>query len=165
MAYRLTKRDIEKIEEEIDRRKHEDRPKLIEAVKVAREQGDLSENFEYYAAKKEKNKNESRIRYLERTIRLAEIIEDNAGEGEVGIGDEVTVIYEEDGFEDVFTIVTTMCADSLKNYISIESPIGRAVRGHKVGDKVTVVMDNKSEFVISITKIDKSGKDVDITSF
>lgn len=165
MAHQLTKSDIEKMEAEIDRRKHEDRPRLIEKVKEARAQGDLSENFEYYAAKREKNKNESRIRYLDRMIRLAQVIEDDAKDDEVGIGDEVTVVFEEDGFEDTYTLVTTMRADSLKNCISIESPIGKAIRGKKVGDRVIVTTENKTEFAISIKLIQKTDKDVDITSF
>ena len=165
MAHKVTKSDIQKMEEEIDRRKHIDRPRLLEAVKEARAQGDLSENFEYYAAKKEKNKNEARIRNLDRMIRLSEVIDDSHEEGQAGIGDEVTVVFEEDGFEDTYILVTTMRADSLKNYISIESPIGRAIKGAKVGDKVKVVLDNKSEFFVTIKKICKSDKDVDIASF
>ena len=165
MAHKVTKSDIQKMEEEIDRRKHIDRPRLLEAVKEARAQGDLSENFEYYAAKKEKNKNEARIRYLDRMIRLSEVIDDSHEEGQAGIGDEVTVVFEEDRFEDTYILVTTMRADSLKNYISIESPIGRAIKGAKVGDKVKVVLDNKSEFFVTIKKICKSDKDVDIASF
>ena len=165
MAHKVTKSDIQKMEEEIDRRKHIDRPRLLEAVKEARAQGDLSENFEYYAAKKEKNKNEARIRYLDRMIRLSAVIDDSHEEGQAGIGDEVTVVFEEDGFEDTYILVTTMRADSLKNYISIESPIGRAIKGAKVGDKVKVVLDNKSEFFVTIKKICKSDKDVDIASF
>ena len=98
-------------------------------------------------------------------IRLSEVIDDSHEEGQAGIGDEVTVVFEEDGFEDTYILVTTMRADSLKNYISIESPIGRAIKGAKVGDKVKVVLDNKSEFFVTIKKICKSDKDVDIASF
>ena len=103
-----------------------------------REQGDLSENFEYYAAKKDKNKNESRIRYLERMIRTAVVVSDDSKEDEAGINNTVTVYIEEDDMEESFKLVTTMRGNSLKGLISIESPMGKAVLGHKVGDRVSV---------------------------
>ena len=162
--HKITKNDIKKMEDEIDYRKHVVRPKLLEAVKDARAQGDLSENFEYYAAKKEKNKNESRIRYLDRMIRLSEVIEDDAATDEVGIGDEVTVTYD-DGFEDTYTLVTTMSANSLNKCLSIESPVGKAIKGHKVGEKCHVIISKGNEFDVVITKLDKTGKDVEIAPF
>lgn len=155
MSYRVTKQDIKKMEEEIEYRKLELRPKLIEAVKEARAQGDLSENFEYYAAKREKNRNESRIRYLDRIVRTAEVIEDTSASDEVGIGDQVEVHFEDDDMSETFTLVTTMGADSLNQKISIESPIGKAIRGKKVGDRVKVKISESSEFYINITKIEK----------
>lgn len=155
MSYRVTKQDIQKMEEEIEYRKLELRPKLIEAVKEARAQGDLSENFEYYAAKREKNRNESRIRYLDRIVRTAEVIEDTSASDEVGIGDQVEVHFEDDDMSETFTLVTTMGADSLNQKISIESPIGKAIRGKKVGDRVKVKISESSEFYINITKIEK----------
>lgn len=155
MSYRVTKQDIQKMEEEIEYRKLELRPKLIEAVKEARAQGDLSENFEYYAAKREKNRNESRIRYLDRVVRTAEVIEDTSASDEVGIGDQVEVHFEDDDMSETFTLVTTMGADSLNQKISIESPIGKAIRGKKVGDRVKVKISESSEFYINITKIEK----------
>ena len=97
MYNQLTEKDIQAMEAEIEDRKLNVRPKLLEAVKEARAQGDLSENFEYYAAKKEKNKNESRIRFLERMIKTAEIIPDDSGEDEIGVNTRVTVQFEDDG--------------------------------------------------------------------
>ena len=140
MYDRLTKGDIEKMEREIEERKLVKRPELIEAVKEARAQGDLSENFEYYAAKREKNQNESRIRYLERMIRTAEIVEDTATEGEVSVNKTVDVYFPEDDETETFRIVTTVRGNSLRNLISIDSPLGKALRvqcsdpGHPVGD-------------------------------
>ena len=108
MFNQLTQRDIDAMQKEIEERKLVIRPKLLEDVKEARAHGDLSENFEYYAAKKEKNKNESRIRFLERMIKTAEIIPDDAAEDEIGMNSIVTVQFEEDGSEETYTIVTTM---------------------------------------------------------
>ena len=155
MSHQLTKQDIADMEAEIERRKLVDRPLLIEKVKEARAQGDLSENFEYYAAKREKNRNESRIRYLDRMVRYANVIEDNSADDEVGIGDDITVVFEEDGFEDTYTLLTTMGSDSLNNKISIESPIGKAIRGKKVGDKCKVVISKDNIFEITIKEIKK----------
>ena len=119
----------------------EDRP-VLEAVKEARAQGDLSENFEYKAAKQFKNRNESRIRYLEKMIKTAKIIEDDSDESQVGLNDSVTIYIEEDDMEESFKLVTTMRGNSLKGLISIESPMGKAVLGHKVGDRVSVKVNN-----------------------
>ncbi len=155
MAHKYTKQDIEEMEAEIERRKYVERPILIEALKEARAQGDLSENFEYYVAKREKNRNESRIRYLDRIIRTAEIIEDTTGEDEAGIGDEITVWFEDDAIEDTYTLLTTKGSDSLNNRISIESPIGKAIYGKKVNDRVLVTVNRDSSFYIVIKEIRK----------
>lgn len=155
MGERLTKRDIEKIEEEIEHRKLVIRKEAIEAVKEARAQGDLSENFEYYAAKKEKNKNESRIRFLERMIKTAEIIPDDAAEDEIGMNSIVTVQFEEDGSEETYTIVTTMRGNSLENLISVESPIGKALMGHRAGDRVEVEVSKDYSYGLLVQKIEK----------
>ena len=161
MGERLTKRDIEKIEEEIEHRKLVIRKEAIEAVKEARAQGDLSENFEYHAAKKEKNKNESRIRYLERMIKTAQVISDDSKADEVGMNNTVTVYVEEDDCEETYRIVTTVRSNSLENLISIESPMGKALMRHKVGDRVEIrVSDNYSYFVV-IRKIDKTESEAD----
>ena len=132
----LTNADVEKIEAELEHRKTIVRKEAIEAVKVAREQGDLSENFEYYAAKRDKNRNESRIRYLERMLKTAKIISDESKEDEVGINNTVTLYFEEDDETEVYKLVTSIRGDSLDGRISIESPIGKAILGHKAGDRV-----------------------------
>lgn len=165
MGHQLTRQDIEKMEQEIEHRKLVERPRLIEDVKEARAQGDLSENFEYYAAKKAKNINESRIRFLDRMIRTASVIEDEAGSDQVGVGDSVTVRYEEDGFEDTYMLVTTMGADSLNNMISIESPIGKALRGKCVGDKVKVSLAKNDEFFVTIISVKKGDGEYKLNKF
>ena len=135
MREQLTKKDIEKIQEEIDYRKLVVRKEAIEAVKEARAQGDLSENFEYYAAKKDKNRNESRIRYLENMIKNARVVSDQSREDEVGLNDTVTLYFEDDEEEDVYRLVTSIRGNSLENKISIESPLGKAIRGCRVGER------------------------------
>ncbi len=149
MREQLTESDVKKIEEEIEYRKLVVRKEAIEAVKEARAHGDLSENFEYHAAKKDKNKNESRIRYLERMLKTAVIVSDGSKEDEVGINNTVTVYFEEDEEEQTFRLVTSIRGNSIKNLISTESPIGKAILGHKVGDRVSIkVNDNYSYYVV-----------------
>lgn len=152
----LTEKDVEKIQAEIDYRKTVVRPEAIEAVKVAREQGDLSENFEYYAAKRDKNKNESRIRYLERMLRTAEIISDESKEDEVGINNTVELYFEEDDETEVYKLVTSIRGDSLDGRISIESPIGKAILGHKEGERVYVKVNEKAGFYVVIKQIENT---------
>ena len=159
MYDRLTASDIKKMEEEIEYRKIKLRKELIEDVKDARAQGDLSENFEYYAAKKAKNRNESRIRYLERMIRTAQVIDDSSNDSEVGMNDRVEVLYEEDGCVESYRIVTTVRANSLKNLISIESPLGKALIGKTVGDRVQIVVNPSYSYYVTIQKIEKIDDD------
>ena len=158
MAEELTKEDVRKIEAEITKRKLEIRPKLIEAVKEARAQGDLSENFEYYAAKREKNQNESRIRYLERILKFAKVISTESRRDEVGINDTVTLYFPEDGEEEVYHIVTSIRGQSLEGKRSNISPLGRAVMGKKLGEAVTVELENGSSYVVEIRNIEKTGE-------
>nr|WP_298475894.1 transcription elongation factor GreA [uncultured Oribacterium sp.] len=158
MAEELTKEDVRKIEAEITKRKLEIRPKLIEAVKEARAQGDLSENFEYYAAKREKNQNESRIRYLERILKFAKVISTESRRDEVGINDTVTLYFPEDGEEEVYHIVTSIRGQSLEGKISNISPLGKAVMGKKLGEAVTVELENGSSYVVEIRNIEKTGE-------
>lgn len=165
MGEKLTVADIEKIKQEIEYRRLELRPKLIEAVKEARAQGDLSENFEYYAAKREKNQNESRINYLTKMLKFAHIIEDRAKDDEVGLGKLVKIYYIEDEEDDTYKIVTPIRGNSLENRISIESPIGKALLGHKVGDTVRVVLDKTSSYEVKILEISIDTADDDIRSF
>ena len=159
MKDRLTESDIKKMEQEIEYRKVTLRPQLLEHVKVARAQGDLSENFEYKAAKQEKNRNESRIRYLEKMIKSAVIIDDSSKDDEVGINNTVTVEFGDDHSTARYKIVTTVRSDSLKGLISIESPLGKALMRHRVGDKVHVTVDEKTEYDVTIRDIDKSTDD------
>lgn len=166
MGQRLTRGDVEKIEAEIEMRRVELRPKLTAAVAEAAAQGDRSENFEYYAAKRENGKNNSRIRYLERMLRTAEIVED-APDDEVGVDKEVTVYIPEDDEEETYTLVTPIRADSLHNIVSIESPIGKALLHHHIGDVVTIRVSDSYSYQAIIRKIsdsDSAGK-LDISEF
>lgn len=156
MYDRLTKHDIEKMQEEIDHRKLVIRKEALEDVKEARAQGDLSENFEYKAAKKYKNQNESRIRYLEKMIKTAIIVEDESGEDEVGLNDTVTIYTIEDDCEETYKLVTTIRSDSLNQIISIESPLGKALVGKKAGDKVNVKINDSYNYDVIIRSINKS---------
>lgn len=149
MHNELTQKDIDKMKEEIEYRKLVVRKEAIEAVKEARAQGDLSENFEYYAAKKDKNKNESRIRYLERMIKTAVVVSEQSAEDEVGMNNTVDIYFEEDDVTETYKIVTTVREDSIHGLISTESPLGSALMGHKTGDRVEVkVNENYSYFVV-----------------
>ena len=159
MREQLTEGDIKKIREEIEYRKLVVRKEAIEAVKEARAQGDLSENFEYYAAKKDKNRNESRIRYLENMIKNARVVSDKSGSDEVGLNDTVTLYFEDDDEEEVYRLVTSIRGNSLKGLISIESPLGKAVRGHKEGDSVYVRLGENAGYSVVIKKIEKTGED------
>ena len=156
MHDKLTQEDIRKIQEEIDYRKLVVRQEALEAVKEARAHGDLSENFEYHAAKKDKNQNESRIRYLERMLKTAQVVEDRSGSDEVGINNTITLYFEEDEEEETYKLVTTVRGNSLKGLISIESPIGRAVLGHRQGDRVYVQVSQASGYYVEIRKIEKT---------
>ena len=130
MREQLTEHDVEKIKEEIEYRKLVVRKEAIEAVKEARAHGDLSENFEYHAAKKDKNQNESRIRYLERMLKTAQIVSEKSADDEVGMNNTVEVYFEDEDETEVFKLVTSVRGSSLNGKISIESPMGKAVLGH-----------------------------------
>ena len=159
MNDRLTKSDIEKMKEEIEYRKLVVRKEALEAVKEARAHGDLSENFEYHAAKKDKNKNESRIRYLERMIKTAQVIDDTSHDDEVGLNNTVLVYFEEDDEVETYKIVTTVREDSLHGKISIESPLGKALVGHKEGERVFVKINEKAGYYVQIRSITNTGED------
>jgi len=156
---KLTQSDVDKIKEEIEHRKLVVRKEAIEAVKEARAQGDLSENFEYYAAKKDKNKNEGRIRYLERILKTATIISDQSEDDEVGLNNTVKICFEEDDEEETFKIVSTMRGDSVKGRISNESPIGAAIMGHKVGDRVEIKVNDSYSYYVVIKEIVNTGEE------
>jgi transcription elongation factor GreA len=155
MYDKITKKDIERMEKEIEHRKLVVRKEALEDVKEARAHGDLSENFEYKAAKQFKNQNESRIRYLERMIKTAKIISDDSSEDEVGINDKVTIYYPEDDEEEIVKIVTTVRSNSLKGKVSIDSPLGKALLHHKVLDQVTVKVNDTCSYDVIIRKIEK----------
>ena len=159
MHNELTEQDLRMMREELDHRRVILRPQLLEAVKEARAQGDLSENFEYYAAKKDKNRNESRIRYLENMIKNARVVSDKSRSDEVGLNDTITLYFEDDDEEDVYRLVTSIRGNSLENKISIESPLGKAVRGHKVGDRVYVEVNDRAGYYVEVRKIEKTGDD------
>lgn len=158
MGEQLTKSDVEKIKEEIEYRKLVVRKKELEAVKEARAQGDLSENFEYKAAKQDKNRNESRIRYLERMLKNAKIVSDESNADEVGINNTVDLYFEEDDETETYRLVTSVRGNSLAGLISIESPLGKAIKGHKVGDRV-LVKTQGGGYYVEIRKIDKTTDD------
>lgn len=169
---KLTKDDIKKIQAEIEERKLVLRPKILEDLKAARAQGDLSENFEYYAAKKNNRENNSRIEYLEDMIKNAIILDDKDTSG-VSLNNTVKVRFVEEGVgedswdEEVYKIVTSIRADSMKNKVSIESPLGKALLGKNVNEQVKVLLENGSGYELKIIEIDKTtdAEDDNIKSF
>ena len=156
MREKLTKSDVEKIREEIEHRKLVERKELIEAVKEARSHGDLSENFEYHAAKKEKNRNESRIRYLERMLKTAVIVEDESKEDEIGLNNTVEVYCEDDEEVETYRIVTSVRGSSLNGLVSIESPLGKALLGHKEGERVFIKVNDDFGYYVIVKKVIKT---------
>ena len=161
MGERLTENDVKKIQAEIEYRKLTVRKEAIEAVKEARAQGDLSENFEYYAAKKDKNKNESRIRYLERMLKTAEIVSEDSKADEAGMNNVIEVYFEDDDETETYKLVTSIRGNSLDNKISIESPLGKAILGHREGDRVWGKINERAGYYIVIKKILKNTDDTE----
>ena len=159
MGEKLTRSDVKKIEQEIEHRRRVVRKEALEAVKEARAHGDLSENFEYHAAKKDKNANESRIRYLERMLKNAQIISDESRPDEVGINDTVVVYCEDDDEEETYRLVTSIRGNSLAGLISTESPIGKAILRHRVGERVTVKVNENYSYDVEIRSITKTGEE------
>jgi transcription elongation factor GreA len=154
----LTEIDIKKMKEELEYRISKLRPEILEEVKLTRSYGDLSENAEYHAAKRERGKNESRIRFLRNMIKTAVIIKDNSAADAVGLFDTVTYYMEEDDCEEQVKIVTTLRRDPFQNIISKESPLGSAIMGKKVGDRVWIKVSEDYGYFVQIRKIEK-GKD------
>ena len=165
MGEQLTPNDVKKIKEEIEYRKLVVRKKELEAVKEARAQGDLSENFEYKAAKQDKNRNESRIRYLERMIKTAKVISDHSASDEVGLNDRVEIYIPDEDETESYKIVTTVRGNSLKGLISIDSPLGKALMGHKVGDQVYVKVDERFGYEAVIRSIDSSNEEEELRKY
>ena len=156
----LTKEDLRKMQQELDYRRLELMPELIEEVKRTRAFGDLSENYEYKAAKQAQNKNRSRIRYLEGMIKTALVIEDRSDADSVGLFDKVEIYMPEDDETDLIQVVTTVRCDPRKGLISKESPFGLQVLGRHVGDRFTVKVSESYSYeaeIISITKTEDDG--------
>ena len=158
----LTQVDIDKMKEELQHHIQVLRPQLIEEVKVARSFGDLSENFEYKAAKREKNRNDSRIRYLQNMIKTAVVIDPAAAGGGIALFDKVTFYVEDDDAEETIQLVTTLRQDALKGLISKESPVGKALLGRKEGDRVRIQVSDSFGYYVQIRKVEKTGEDPDI---
>ena len=159
MFDKLTENDINKMKEEIEHRKLVVRKEALEAVKEARAHGDLRENFEYHAAKKDKNQNESRIRYLERMIKTAQVVTDDSKEDEIGLYNTVDLYFEDDDEMETYKIVTTVRGNSIKGLISSESPMVRAVMGHKVGDRVYVKINDKAGYYVVVNRLENTKDD------
>lgn len=155
----LTEIDIKKMKEELEYRITKVRPAILEEVKFTRSFGDLSENAEYHAAKRERGKNESRIRYLRNMIKTAVIIDTKSDDNTVGLFDTVTYYVEEDDCEESVRIVTSLRRDPFQKIISKESPLGSALMGKKVGDRVSVKIDDSYSYYIVIRNIQKGEDD------
>lgn len=162
MHNELTQKDIQLMREELDHRRTVLRPQLLEAVKEARGFGDLSENFEYKAAKQEKNRNESRIRFLENMIRTAVVISDRSTQDTVGLYDRVTVLLEDEGETETYQIVTTMRQDALHGLISKEAPMGKALLGRRLGERFYVQVNEKYGYYGVVKAIEKGRDDGEV---
>ena len=163
----LTAVDIKKMEQEVEYRRLQLRPQLLEDVKTAREFGDLSENFEYKCAKQDKNRNDARIRYLQRMIKTARVIEDTSGADTAGLYDTVEIFMENMGKSRSIVLVTTLRQDALKGLISKESPVGQALMGRRTGERVEVADSPEMKYTLEIRKIEKGSDDesLDISSY
>ena len=159
MFNELTAQDIKKMEEEIEYRTVKLRYELLEEVKRTRAFGDLSENFEYKMAKQQKNKNESRIRYLKNMIRTAKVIDTSSNSDEVGIFDKVTLFMEDDNEREEYTLVTNIRVNVIEGRISTESPVGKAIFGKHVGDRVSINVNDTYTYTAIIEKIEKGTDD------
>ena len=164
----LTQVDIDKMKEEIAYRKTVLRPKLIEDVQTARGFGDLSENFEYKCAKRDKNRNDSRIRYLERMVATAKVIESAPGTADtIGLFSKVTMFNEKLGKEQQIQLVTTLRQNALKGLVSKESPVGKALLGHKAGERVEIVVSPEIRYTVEIRAVEQGEDDasLDISAY
>ena len=159
MYNELSEVDIRKMQEEIDYRMRVVRPKCIEDLKTARGFGDLSENYEYKAAKQELRRCDSRLRYLRRMIATAKVIQSDTREGVAGLFDKVEIEYEEDGERETITLMTTLREDAVNGIISKESPLGRAVMGRRVGDRALVKVNDDIQYYVRILSVTKGQDD------
>ena len=163
----LTQVDIDKMKAELDHRRIVLRPKLIEDVQTARAFGDLSENYEYKVAKQEKNRNESRIRYLERMIATAKVIDVRQRADTVGLFSKVTIFNEKLGREQQIRLVTTLRQNALRGLVSKESPVGKALLGHRTGERVEVVVSPELKYTVEIRSVEPGEDDssLEISSY
>ena len=159
MHNELTQKDLQLMRKELDHRRIVLRPQLLEAVKEARGFGDLSENFEYKAAKQEKNHNERRIRFLENMIRTAVVIADHSQADTVGLYDKVTIRMDDSDEDEVYQVVTTMRQDALRGRISKESPVGRALLGRRVGERFHIQVNERYGCDAVVKAIEKGTDD------
>ena len=157
--YKMSAERKEELQKELTYLKTVREKEVADLIKEARGFGDLSENFEYKAAKREKNRNDSRIRYLERMIKTATVIDASSNADEIGLFDKVTIYIEEDDEEQEIELVTTLRQNALKGLISKESPVGKAVMGHKTGDRVLVEVNPDYSYYIQIRKVVKGTDD------
>ncbi len=158
----LTKVDIQKLKDELEYRIGTVRPKILEEIKFTRSFGDLSENAEYHAAKRERGKNESRIRYIRNMLKTAIVIDSDSKTDEVGLFDTVTYYVEEDDCEEKVRIVTTLRQNSMEGLISKESPLGSAIMGKKEGDRIFIKVNDDYGYYIVIKKIEKGDDDASL---
>lgn len=158
----LTDIDIKKLKEELEYRITKVRPVILEEVKLTRSYGDLSENAEYHAAKRERGKNESRIRYLRNMIKTAIIVDTKSDSDKVGLFDTVTYYVEEDDLEEQVRISTSLRRDPFKRIISKDSPLGSALMNKKVGDRLLITTDTGYSYYIVIRKIEKGEDDASL---
>ncbi len=152
MSEQITQKDADRIAEEIQHRKLVIRKEAIAAVQEARAHGDLSENFEYKAAKQYKNQNESRIRYLEKLLKNAVIVTESTTNA-VGVNTRVRLFFPEDQQEETYHIVTSIRGNTLKGRISIDSPLGKALLHHKKGETVEVVVNSDYSYPVEILDV------------
>ncbi|MBE6908065.1 MAG: transcription elongation factor GreA [Ruminococcaceae bacterium] len=163
----LTRVDVEKMKAELEDRRLNIRPKLIEDVQTARAHGDLSENYEYKVAKQEQRRNDSRMRYLEKMIATAKIIDVKDTGDAVGLFSKVVMFNEKLGREQTIRIVTTLRQDALKGLISKESPVAKALMGHRPGERVEIAVSPEMKYTVEIRSVEPGTDDasLEISSF
>ena len=158
----LTQVDIDKMKAELEDRRLNIRPKIMEDVKTARAFGDLSENYEYKAAKDAQRRNDSRMRYLEKMIATAKVVDVKQQADAVSLFSKVTMFNEKLSKEQTIRIVTTIRQDALRGLISKESPVARALMGHKVGDRVEIVVSPEMKYTVEIRAIEQGEDDASL---